>query len=191
MKTGEAMRRIVRGFLILWASMSTVPAVRAAFIADLGADWSDVNNPNTASFGSWSYLQGTTLLPHVANWTGLGAATPQPAWAPGNASGDSLPSEFKATSDQSGFNVVGQTNWKVGDVITHTTDPNNGVGNGPANYLWTSPINGTVTISGDAFEARVTPGRNNIWSLIVNAALSGTLLQPSVRNAGKSGGDSH
>ncbi len=163
------MKRSVWSFVAV-ALLSVVPAARATSVADLNTDWSDTSNPNTASFGSWSYRQGTSLLPHVADWTPLGAATPQPAWAPGTATGDFLPAEFKATSSQ--------LNWLTGDIVVHTTDPFNGDSNGPANFLWSSPITSTVTISGSVFEGRVTPGRDNTWSLLVNGVVvsSGTLI---------------
>lgn len=154
-------------------------AARADIVADLGSDWSDTSNSNSGVFGTWSYRQGTTLLPQDPNWTPLGSATTQPAWAPGNNTGDFLPAEFKATSNVSGPLGPGQADWLIGDIVTHTTDPSNGAGNGPANFLWTSPAAGVVTISGDVFEARVTPGRENAWSLLVDGVtVSSGLLNP-------------
>jgi hypothetical protein len=166
---GQAMSRRL-GFCLFLAFISVVPAARADLVADLNADWSDTNNPNAATFGTWSYRQGTSLLPHFANWTAGEALVPQAAWAPGTANGVFLPGEFKTVSNQ--------FNWLTGDVVVHTTDPTNGASNGPGNFLWTSPINGTVTISGSVFEALNTSGRDNIWSLIVNGAVvsSGTLV---------------
>ncbi len=154
-------------------------AARADIIADLGSDWSDASNPNSGAYGTWSYRQGTSLLPQDTNWTPLGSSTTQPAWAPGNNNGDFLPAEFKATSNMSGNLVSGPADWQIGDIVTHTTDPFNGAGNGPANFLWTSPVAGVVTISGDVFEARVSPGRENEWSLIVDGVtVSSGLLNP-------------
>jgi hypothetical protein len=84
------------------ACLAAHPA-QAQLVADLAADWSDTNNSNTAAFGTWSYRQGNSLLPHVANWTPLGVTTPpQPAWVPGTNPGNYLPAEFKTTSDQLG-----------------------------------------------------------------------------------------
>ena len=152
-------RSIVRSTIAL-AVLACLSAhsAHAQLVADLAADWSDTNNSNTATFGTWSYRQGTSLLPHVANWTQTTPA--QPAWAPGTVAGGFLPAEFKAINNNFG--------WLTGDVIIHTTDPFNGIGFGVGNFLWTSPIDGTITISGDAFEARGLPGRNNAWSLLVN-----------------------
>jgi hypothetical protein len=169
---------IVTGCLIAFG-LAVSSAARADIIADLGSDWSDSSNSNSGAYGTWSYRQGTSLLPHDSDWTPLGSSTPQPAWAPGNNNGDFLPAEFKATSNVSGNLTTGPADWQIGDIITHTTDSFNGGGNGPANFLWTSPVAGVVTISGDVFEARVSPGRENVWSLIVDGVtVSSGLLNP-------------
>ena len=141
--------RTAHGLLLILAWFSLVPAARAgSLVADLAADWSDSNNPNPVSFGTWSYLQGASFLPQVSNWNGAGTVaftTTQPAWAPSNDAGDFLPAEFKARSVPTG------ADWQVGDVVVHTTDTVNGGSDGPANFLWTSPISGMVTISGSAW----------------------------------------
>jgi len=165
------------GWLVLTlAWFSAVSAARAGNVANLSADWSDSNNPNTASFGTWSYRQGTSLLPEVPNWNGDNTAGfTQPAWAPSNNAGDFLPVELKAQ------NTVGD--WQVGDVVVHTTDGANGDSNGPANFLWTSPNTGTVTISGDVWAGFVVSGRDNMWTLFVNgiAVSSGTDIDSYTR----------
>ena len=90
------MKRTCRIFLSL-ALFSIIPAARAGNVADLSADWSNSNNPNTATFGTWSYRQGTSLLPEVPNWNGNNTTGfTQPAWAPSNVGGDFLPAEFEA-----------------------------------------------------------------------------------------------
>jgi hypothetical protein len=167
--------------VVLSLVLSAAPARAGLVVADLGADWSDTSNPNAGAFGTWSYRQGTSLLPHFADNPLLGIPATQPTWAPSTALGHYIPAIFKATSDQTGTIITGPVDWLVGDIIVHTTDPFNGIGNGPANTLWTSPVDGTLTISGFVFEARVTTGvepRNSSWSLLVNDSLvtSGTLL---------------
>ncbi len=160
------MKRTCRILLSL-TLFSIIPAVRAGNVADLSADWSDSNNPNTATFGTWSYRQGSSLLPEVPNWTAngtVGFTVTQPAWAPSNTGGDFLPGEFKARSVPTGAGY----DWQVGDVVVHTTDSGNGDSNGPANFLWTSPNMGTVNISGSVWEAATLSGRDNSWSLLVN-----------------------
>jgi hypothetical protein len=140
---------------------------RAGFIVyDLASDWSDTSNPN----GTWSYRQGSSLLPEVPNFSfgdSVNFPTTQPACAPSNNPGDFLPAVFRAGSVPSFTGV----NWQVGDVVVHTTDSINGPSSGPANILWTSPKAGTVTISGSAWQAATIAGRDNSWSLFVNGNL--------------------
>jgi hypothetical protein len=160
----------------LWISLTLAPALLApaarAQVADLSANWSDTSNPNAGSFGTWSYQSGTTPLPHVADWTPLGASTAQPAWAPGTTQGNSFPAEFKATSAQA---LSGPPGWQVGDVIVRTTDENNI--STVAQLRWTSPMAGNVTVSGSVFEGSVDTGRDTRWLLVVNGLIvtSGTL----------------
>jgi hypothetical protein len=139
----------------------------AGFIVyDLASDWSDTANPN----GTWSYRQGSSPLPEVPNFTfgdSVNFPKTQPAWAPSNNPGDFLPAVFKARSVPSFTGV----DWKVGDVVVHTTDWANGPSSGPANILWTSPNAGTVTISGSVWQAASLPDRDNSWSLFVNGNL--------------------
>jgi len=142
----------------------------AQLVANLNSDWRDTANPTPGGFGTWSYRQGTSLLPHVDNWTPVGAATPQPACAPGTTNGNFLPAAFKATSPQFG--------WQTNDVVVHSTDVSNGPSSGIMNFLWTTSSSGPVAISGSVFEGRVTSGRNNRWTLLVNgsAVSSGDLI---------------
>jgi hypothetical protein len=158
---------MTRSVWALAVLVATAPAAHAQVTGNLGANWSDTNNPNTGAFGTWSYQSGTTLLPHVSDWTPLGASTPQPAWAPGTTAGNSFPAVFKATSAQLG--------WVTGDVIVRTTDANNI--NTVAEVNWTSPIAGNATVSGSVFEGSVDPGRDTKWLLVVNGLIvtSGTI----------------
>ena len=80
---------------LVWFSLGS--AARAGLVANLAADWSNTNNPNSTTFGTWSYRAGTTLLPEVPNWNGNNTTGfTQPAWAPSNTAGDYIPAEFKA-----------------------------------------------------------------------------------------------
>jgi hypothetical protein len=59
-----------------------------------------------------------------------------------------------------------------GKVIVHSWDSSNGAANtDPANLTWTSPINGTILISGDTWLARKTSGRSNDWSLSFDGSI--------------------
>jgi hypothetical protein len=172
MKGDGQMKRAMLVLAALSLMLSGVGQAKAGpmLVADLKSDWSDINNPNTVTFGTWSYRQGASLLPEVSNFTFGGTVnfpTTQPAWAPSNNPGDFLPAEFKARSVPTNV-TVGTADWQVGDVVVHTTDSFNGDSNGPANFLWTAPDAGTVTILGSVWRARVLSGRDNSWFLFVN-----------------------
>jgi hypothetical protein len=52
----------------------------------------------------------------------------------------------------------------------HSTDGFNGIGSGVGNVIWTSPINGTATISGNVWMGRDI-NRLNHWALYNNSVL--------------------
>jgi hypothetical protein len=148
---------------IVELAFATAPA-GASVIANLSADWSDVNNPNNGnSSGTWQYRQGTADLPLTSPWTAAGTALVgcnQPAWAPSNAAGNFLPGAFKAnTCSASAFGVdpnhPSSNNVLPGDVVMHTVDGFNGNPSlGVGNYLFTSAVAaGPVTISGMVWDA--------------------------------------
>lgn len=148
--------------IALLASLARFAA--AGTVYDLTADWSDSANPN----GPWRYREGGNLLPHVAAWQGLSGdfTTAQPAWARFDVGTSKLPGIFKSSA------TVGIAHdWQTGDVICHTTDPTNGIGSGTANVTWTSPVTGTVAVTGAIWMGRDI-GRGNHWSI----ALNGTSL---------------
>ena len=149
--------------LAVTMSLSSILGARdvcAVITYDLKTDWSDVSNPN----GVWSYREGTNLLPHVAAWEEPAFGTNvQPAWAYSGftSSHEAIPAWFKSAFNTPGFD------WQTGDVVTHTTDPVNGVGNSAGDVTWTSPLNGTVDISGAVWMGRDV-FRSNHWTLSLN-----------------------
>jgi hypothetical protein len=150
-------------FLLSVAIQPSIAAQPATY--DLNADWSDVSNSN----GVWTYREGTNTLPHVAAWQGLSGDfdTPQPAWAPNATGSSNLPPWFKSSA------IVGLPHphdWQIGDVLTHSTDGFNGIGNGASNVIWTSPVVGTATISGNVWMGRDI-SRSNHWALYHNGSL--------------------
>jgi hypothetical protein len=139
--------------------------VRAVVTYDLKTDWSDVSNPN----GVWSYNEGSNALPHVAAWDPTEEGGTQPAWA---VSGDGSTMEFDPVWFKSVLNEPFSHDWQVGDVVVHTTDAN-GIGHGPADVTWTSPLKGTVDIAGGVWMGRDI-FRGNHWTLSLNGTpLSG------------------
>ena len=133
---------------------------------DLGAQWSDTANPN----GPWTYRQGGSALPLISNYSGGGSfGFTQPAWAPSNNWGDLLPVWFKSTVDGGPreFDIL------TGDVVVHSTDSANGIGEGIANVIWTSPAAGTINITGSIWHA-ANLGRSNDFFLYVGGSLKAT-----------------
>ncbi len=164
--------------LLLAASSA---GVASGQVYDLRNDWSDSANPN----GPWAYREGNNLLPQMTLSTNCGACpggtgliwtNPQAAWArsSGAISSDHtfLPQWFKSNGSETGLGGWGD-DWEAGDVVIHSTDPENGVGGGEGNVVWTSPIAGVISISGNIWMGRDI-GRANHWTLYKNnSALTG------------------
>ena len=152
----------VTAIVLLFAAAIGLPKAEA-ITYDLNADWSDSSNPN----GVWSYDEGTNLLPHQTNWDPGDFTLAQPAWARSSLMTDHtfLPAWLKLSSTP-----LFALDLQIGDVALHTTDVTNGVGSGPGNVTWTSPITGTVDLSGSVWEARDI-GRSNRWSLDINGTV--------------------
>lgn len=133
----------------------------ATLVFDLGQDWSDTNNPN----GPWSYNDGDgPITSHVSSWIPPEVGqNPQPAWA---QTADQVPghivSWFKSTNDV--------FDWAVGDVITHTWDSSNGARAPLSNVIFTSPVTGTLGITGSVWLAR-NIGRAVNWSISANSVV--------------------
>ena len=140
---------------------------------DLTDDWSDAANPN----GAWAYREGNNALPHVDWWQrnqGGFTTSPQGGWAESEDGNNRLPFWFKSQGGE-----VFTRDWQAGDVVVHTTDPDNGAGNGPANVTWTSPAAGVVQVSGAVWMGREI-GRSNQWTLSKN----GTTITEGAISAG-------
>lgn len=60
--------------------------------------------------------------------------------------------------------------WIAGDIVVHSTDASNGVGQGIANAVWTSPCHGVATIEGHVWLGRDI-GRSNNWRLVHNSTV--------------------
>lgn len=142
--------------------LAMVAAFGSAYgaVYDLNSDWSDSANPN----GVWSYRQGTSLLPHVDDWqhTFGGWNTPQPGWSESEDGNNRLPFIFKSNGSE---NFV--HDFLAGDVLMHSTDGANGVGNGRGNIAWTSPADGVVNVTGSTWIGRDL-GRTVDWAVLLN-----------------------
>lgn len=149
----------------------------AGQLYDLNTDWSDSQNPN----GAWSYREGNNALPAVGNWQGgLGGwNVAQPGWARSQDGNDRLPFWFKSNGTEN----FGAHDFVKGDVVVHTTDAANGVGQGLANLAWTSPSDGELNVSGAVWMGRDI-GRGNVWSIYLNNTLltTGTIASGDIYN---------
>ncbi len=147
---GKRPWRIAVGIVLI----STCSTAIAANFADLKSDWSNSSNPNPGLFGTWSYTENGNPLPQIAQWAGDPNVS---GWGPpGNVSGDFLPFFFKAPTNY--FDA------EPGDIIVHSTDGFNGAAHGPAIFIWSSSMNGTVTVSGSVWPTRLI-GRLNEFQL--------------------------
>ena len=134
----------------------TVLVTPQGTIWDLKNDWSENSNGPR-----WTYREGANPLPKVGAWISdqyqfVGA---QPAWARSPGGNNFLPAWFKASQA-----TTFTKDWQIGDIVVHANEPACGVGNGQANVVWTSPINGQVDVSGAIWIGRDI-GRGDNWSL--------------------------
>ena len=170
--------------LTIAAAALFTPAAALAQSYDLRFDWSNTLNPAAP----WSYREGPRLLPHIGNWDPFSSTrwtTPQPGWSlapsPGslNGGGGSTPFIFKSNGTE-----TFPHDWLAGDIIIRTRDaadgsgngaPCNcpggpggpGTGNGHAGVVWTSPLDGMVTLIGTLWPAR-SPNIVHVASLTQN-----------------------
>jgi hypothetical protein len=150
-------------------------ASHADVFADLSQDWSNTSNPNTGSYGTWSYNQGSTPLPFINNWAGTTDGLN--GWGPSpNVVGDFLPFWFQVTGPTQPTEGYGQD----GDVIVHPTSADNSDGNGPANVSWVNPVAGSQSafISGSfwATPTRSITSRLQDYELILNPGVNQQIL---------------
>jgi hypothetical protein len=143
-------------------------AMSAPTIYNLQNDWSTITNPN----GVWAVLQGTNILPYQDGSAGDKPLGGTDYFAPGNQKGTSpgfLPCWWQGTDG----------------IYTHSVDYYNGIpSNGESILKWTSPIKGTIDISGSIWFGQSGLDRNNNFYLYLNGTL---LAQGNVSNNSHNG----
>ena len=162
----------MRGLSVSIFTLLALVAQPCSAAWDLATDWSDLANPNDV----WSYRGGSNVLTtHQSSWQPGNFSAAQPAWAAAASGNNSIPAWFQsngAVAFQPSTTTPDPTyDAPVGSVITHTVDSFNGNDANVSNVLWTSPVAGTVTISGGTWQARKSLGRSNDWALLVNGAV--------------------
>jgi hypothetical protein len=133
-------------------------------VYDLKTQWSDAANPN----GVWTYREGPNALPHVASWQSTlgGYTSAQPGWARSENGSDRIPFWHKSL----GFENFAH-DYQAGDIVVHTQDDSSGVGQGPANVIWTSPdATPAAAVTGGVWMGRDI-GRSDHWALFKNSTL--------------------
>jgi hypothetical protein len=128
---------VIAFLFVVIVSMPSLASATTTY--DLKTDWSNSVNPN----GAWAYRQGTTVLPLQTDYYSLG----QYAWAnePFPAIGHVPVWIQAAVNGALGANVM------AGDIMVHPTSVSSSLPLGEGNITWTSPINGTITISGNVW----------------------------------------
>ncbi|MFA5252557.1 MAG: PEP-CTERM sorting domain-containing protein [Phycisphaerae bacterium] len=120
-------------------------------VFNLANDWSDVQNPN----GAWSLNYNDTIISNHFYQAAQGY------W--GNYT--SLDGSFsKAVYNHTSHD------WLIGDVAIHALSIGGGYPGSSifTNVKWTSPSDGIIDISGQAWDALIAYGRDVRWSLKLN-----------------------
>jgi hypothetical protein len=137
--------------------------VPGALVLDLGERWSETQNPHSL----WTYMEGNNPLPHAAHidgcWPGWQGQT-QPGWSKSECGDDRCPWWLRCAPGVS----VPVLDMQPGDVLVHSQDDANGVGNGPGRVRWEVPQDCTLTIVGSVWNARDELGRGNTWAISRN-----------------------
>ena len=154
--------RIVRA---LWTAClgglcgAAATASADVFQYSLVNDWSDTQNPN----GVWSYnYNDAPISVYQTMWWG------EAGWGLYSI-GDGCIIRGSAPTGTSPYgDVAGPPHdWVPGDVMMHALSvPYGGLGTF-LNVQWTSPSDGTINISGLAWDGEIIDGRDVGWSLLV------------------------
>ncbi len=143
--------------LLLLQSMGKASAAR--LIYDLNADWSNTQNPN----GVWSYNNNTSPI-SVFQTFWWGEAGWGYLWI---GDGCIIKGSQPTGTDPWGNPAGPSHDWLPGDVMMHALSIPYGGDTTFLNVTWTSPADGTIDISGRAWDGEISPDRDVAWSLIV------------------------
>ena len=152
------------GSLVLFLVLgSLLQPARAITVYDNDLDFSDTNNPS----GTWSYLQGNTLLTHFTPvpLPSLAVASTNGYW--GTSSSSLSSAILRTTANGSSTGLWSDSDFLAGDMLVRTPDPQTG---GPTVLAWTAPSAGTLTYSGLVWYADAASGPwSNDFTLALNA----------------------
>jgi len=136
------------------------PTFATPLIFNLNSDWSDTQNPA----GAWSYnYNDTPISVYQTFWWG------QAGWG-NNWLGDGAilrGSSPAGMLDPFGNIVPPAHDWQPGDVMLHALSIPYGGDSTFLNVRWTSPADGTIDITGRAWDGQIFSDRDVRWSLSV------------------------
>jgi hypothetical protein len=160
----KASTLFIRLALLLVASTAfAAPAAALIIVYDNDLDFSNTNNPA----GTWSYLQGNSLLSQQAAVPNpqLALAVPNGYWGASSSSINS--SMMLPTANGSVTGLWSDSDFLAGDMLLRTTDPNTG---GPMILAWTAPSAGSFTYAGEIWFADAPSGPSfSDFTLSLNA----------------------
>lgn len=127
---------------------------------DLNADFSTISNPN----GAWSFNDNNTPISTFRTfWWGEAGWSDIPYLGDGCIiKGNPIPSP-----DPWG-NVFAANDWQPGDVMMHALSIPYGGDSTFLNVKWTSPEEGRIDITGQAWDGEIFPDRDVAWQLRVD-----------------------
>lgn len=138
---------------IFIATSCIFSTVQSATAWDFAEDWSDQQNPN----GPWSLERNNALIStYVSNWNGSAFPTAQGAWIV-NDNTAQVPNFFKRSGIGGSYDIP----------IDMTAGHSPGANQGVSSVVWTSPISGTIDVSGIIWDA--SPLYRAVqWDLLLN-----------------------
>lgn len=165
----KTRNNFVSALILLCAFAYSPNSWSASIVYDLATDWSDVANPN----GVWSYNGdgGPPITTQLPDWdpSSVFFGSAQPAWA-ANTFQDAghVPVWFKRVTDSTTLDIP------IGVVGMHGSE---GFTVAQVGVSWTSPIEGTVDITGGIWQAIKGPdasggnhaNRNSDWNIRLNS----------------------
>jgi hypothetical protein len=162
-------------------AMASTGTTAHATIYDLGADWSDISNPN----GVWSFTYGSLpstsgLLSHqtaLNNGNHLYPAVANGMWGAGPDLNTNTPEIFKAAVDGSSAGLT-NSDFLTGDIVLHS--PNSF---GDSIFVnWTAPTAGSISIGGGVWYAHSSVDRAFDSTIYLNSSVQSSATINSTFN---------
>jgi hypothetical protein len=163
-KKRKARRLTASAILICMLQIIIATTTAGQVIYDLNSDWSNTQNPN----GPWAYNYNDSPITEFQTfWWG------QAGWG-NNYLGDG--GILKGSSPAGMVDPFGQVtppanDWQPGDVMLHALSIPYGGDSTFLNVTWTSPGDGSISITGRAWDGQIFPGRDVSWSLSVGGQI--------------------